>query len=89
LNYNNIEELYARPQQDTQFWRGIDQISDTVITTVGDVLLDARVLTGNDYVQVASIIHQYKTSKSWTTKQRRSVAMLIITHWRDIDWRLE
>jgi len=69
------------------FWYVIDHLDNNTTIKYLDKLLKSKLLLGNDYVKVCSIVHQHKhLEEEWSVRQKRSCVMLLLTHWDHISY---
>ena len=73
------------PNYSKDFWYVVDYLDDSQLINYSEKLLKLRKTQGQTYLQLCNIIHDYKTYKQpLTKKQKRYLAMTLITHWDEI-----
>jgi hypothetical protein len=80
--YEAFTMLKAMKKSHKHFWELVDSIPVVDVIAITDTLTKTRVLPANDWLQSCSILHQYKTERFITDKQRRWCVMLVVTYWQ-------
>lgn len=70
---------------DRDFWYIIDHLENDKLYLWGMRMLKKKwIIQGTNFMKVCGVLTEYEESKSWTLKQKRFLAMLIITNWDDV-----
>jgi hypothetical protein len=70
---------------DTDFWYIVDHLENEKLYTWGMRMLKKKwIVQGTNFIKVCGILTEYEESKSWTIKQKRYLAMMIISNWDDV-----
>lgn len=68
------------------FWKTIDNLpNETLFNWVERMLSIRNLLLGQDYLRVVGIQHTFRVYKTWTVKQKRSIAMDLIKNWYTVE----
>lgn len=87
-----LRDIYDEDQEFLPhiFWKTIDNIpDDTLFIWVERMLSNKDLLMGKDYLRVVGIQHDYRRFQKWTKKQKRSIAVDLVRHWYDVEFRHE
>lgn len=83
---DELSEVYkAGYTRHRLFWQNLDQLTKHDLVKYGQLLIQSRIMRQDWFL----LVQLLESSDYWTDKQRRRVAMLIITHWDDLSCLLE
>ena len=83
---DELSEVYLAGYSNHKlFWQGLDSLTKNDLVKYGNLLIESRVMR-EDWFKLVQLL---EAKDHWTDKQRRKVAMLIITNWRDLSVLLE
>ena len=68
---------------DRDFWYIIDNLENDKLWGMR-MLKKKWIVQGKNFIKVCGVLTEYEESKSWTPKQKRFLAMLIIQNWDDV-----
>lgn len=84
LKYHRLEKNNITPNYNTDFWYVVDNLDDKIIHEYTEKLLKLKKVEGKPYLKICNINHDYKQYKHYTVKQKRYLAMTLITHWDEL-----
>ena len=84
-------ELYRHKKKESfkygnDFWYIINNLNEKELVNWCERLIKVKgIVQGKTYAMLADILHDYKTDKEfWSVKQKRWLAMTLVTHRDDI-----
>lgn len=84
INYHRSEMNNITPNYSSDFWYVIDHLDNDKLFEFTEKLLKIKKTQGKTYIKLCNINNDYRQFKKITTKQKRYLAITLITHWDDI-----
>lgn len=70
---------------DSDFWYILDHLENDKLYTWGMRMLKCKyIVQGKNFIKVCGVLTDRENKKFWTTKQKRYLAMMIVSNWDDV-----
>jgi hypothetical protein len=64
------------------FWYVIDHLqNDKLYTWCMRMIKKKHIIQGTNFIKVCGVLNEWEQYKSWSQKQKRYIAMMLITNW--------
>ena len=70
---------------DSNFWYIVDHLENDKLHLWGMRMLKKKyIVQGKNFMKVCGVLTDWENDKFWTSKQKRYLAMMIISNWDDV-----